>query len=60
MVSLREERANSGAFRAFYSIWACLVLSVFSSSSCLRWAAACDCGTLWTFLLLFCEYTISI
>ena len=35
------------------SICACLVLSVFSSSWCLRRAAACDCGTPWTFLLSF-------
>ena len=31
----------------------CLVLSVYSSSWCLEWAAACDCGTPWTFLLPF-------
>ena len=30
-----------------------VLLSVFSSSSCLGWAAACDCGILWTFLFLF-------
>ena len=34
-------------------ICACLVLSVSSSSSCLGWAVACDCGTPWTSLLLF-------
>ena len=33
------------------SIYACLVLSVFSSSWCLGRAAVCDCGTRWTFLL---------
>ena len=32
-------------------ICACLVLSVSSSSWCLGRAAACDCGTSWTFLL---------
>ena len=35
------------------SICACLVFSVSSSSLCLGWAAACDCGTPWTFLLPF-------
>ena len=33
------------------SICACLILSVSSSSWCLRSSAVCDCGTLWTFLL---------
>ena len=28
-------------------------LSVSASSWCLRSAAVCDCGTFWTFLLLF-------
>ena len=28
-------------------------MSVSSFSSCLGWAAACDCGTPWTFLLPF-------
>ena len=28
-----------------------MVLFVSSSSSCLGWAAACDCGTPWAFLL---------
>ena len=31
----------------------CLVLSVSSSSLCLGWAIACDCGTQWTFHLPF-------
>ena len=35
------------------SICACLVLSVSSSSWCLRRAAVCDCGVPWTFLLPF-------
>ena len=35
------------------SICACLVLSVSSSSWFLGWAAVCDCGTPWTFLLPF-------
>ena len=35
------------------SICACLVLSVSSSARCLGRAAVCDCGTPWTFILLF-------
>ena len=35
------------------SICACLVLSVSSSALCLGRAAACDCGTPWTFRLPF-------
>ena len=47
ITSLREERANLGAFLYVCSICACLILSVFaSSSSCLGWAAVCDFGTL--------------
>ena len=38
------------------SICACLVLSVSSSSWCRGWAAVCDCGTLWNFLLSFFNY----
>ena len=52
ITSLGEERANR-LFSYVCSICACLVLSVFSSSWCLGWAAACDCGTPWTFLLHF-------
>ena len=44
ITSLGEERANLSA---------CLVLLVSSSSWCLERAAVCDCGTPWTFLLLF-------
>ena len=36
-----------------WSICVCLVLSVSSSSSCLVRAAACYCGTPWSFLLPF-------
>ena len=54
--SLGEERANISAFRTFVRFGlACLVLSVLSSSWCLGRAAACDCGTPWTFLLPFCD-----
>ena len=55
ITSLGEERASLGAFRTFFFclICACLVLSVSSSSWCLGRAAVCDCGTPWTFLLLF-------
>ena len=50
---LGEERANLSAFY-ICSICACLVLSVFFSSSwCLGRAVVCECGTLWTFLLPF-------
>ena len=42
---LGEERVNLSAFRTFFPICACLVLSVSSSSSCLGWDAAYDCGT---------------
>ena len=58
---LGEERANLSAFHTFVRfalVWFCLfprlVLSVSSSYWCLRRAAACDCGTLWTFSYLFC------
>ena len=44
ITSLGEQRAN---------FCACFVLSVSSSSSCLGWAAACDCCTPLTFLLPF-------
>ena len=36
-----------------FSICVCLVLSVSSSSLCLKRAAACDCGTPWSCLLPF-------
>ena len=55
ITSLGEERANLSAFRTFFSICACLVLSVSSSSWCLGRAAACDCGTPWTFSYHFCH-----
>ena len=53
ITSLEEERerVNLSAFRAFVRF--VLVLSVSSSSWCLEGAAVCDCGTPWTFLLLF-------
>ena len=54
---LGEERANLSAFWYVCSICVCLVLSVSSSSSYLGWAAACDCGTPWTFLLPFYRLT---
>ena len=52
ITSLGEERANLRAFRTFVR-FACLVLSVFSSSWCLEKAAVCDCRTPWTFLSPF-------
>ena len=45
ITSLGEERANLSAFCTLSSICAYLVLSVSSSSLCLRRAAACDCGS---------------
>ena len=59
ITSLGEERANLNAFRTFCSICACLDLSVSSSSWGLGWAAVCDCGTPWNFLLLFFIYDVS-
>ena len=53
ITSLGEERANLNAFSYVCSICACLDLSVSSSSWGLGRAAVCDCGTPWTFLLLF-------
>ena len=54
ITSLGEERANLSAFRMFVRFnCACLDLSVSSSSWGLGWAAFCDCGTPWTFLLPF-------
>ena len=52
ITSLGEEIANQ-CFSYVCSICACLDLSVSSSSWCLGRAAVCDCGTPWTFLLLF-------
>ena len=48
ITSLGEERANLSAFRTFVRF-----ALVCSSSSCLGWAAACNCGTPLTFLLPF-------
>ena len=50
ITSLGEERANLSVFRTI-----CACLSVSSSSWCLGWAAASDCGTPWTFPLLFLQ-----
>ena len=53
ITSLRvRERANISAFRTFVR-FACLVLSVSSSSWCHGRAAVRDFGTPWTFLSLF-------
>ena len=51
ITSLGVERANLSAFRTFVRF--ALVWSVSASSWCLSWAAVCDCGTSWTFLLPF-------
>ena len=53
ITSFGKERANLGAFRMFVRFVLVWVLSVSSSSWCLERAAACDCGTLWTFLHFF-------
>ena len=50
ITSLGEEKANLSAFS---TVCACFDLSVSSSSWGLGRAAVCDCGTPWTFLLLF-------
>ena len=49
ITSLGEERANLSAFLTFVR----LDFSISSSSWGLGRAAVCDCGTPWTFLLLF-------
>ena len=53
VTSLGEERANFIAFCMFVRFALVWFLSVSSSSWCLGRAAACDCGTPWTFLLPF-------
>ena len=45
ITSLEEERANIGVFSYFFFSICTLVLFVSSSTWCLGWAAACDCGT---------------
>ena len=52
ITSLGEERANLSAFLVC-SIYACLDLSLSSSSWCLGRAAVCDCGTPGLFSYLF-------
>ena len=53
ITSLGEERANLSAFRTFVQFVLVIDLSVSSSSWGLGRAAVCNCGTPWTFLLLF-------
>ena len=53
ITSLGEERANLSAFRTFVRFPLVWFLSVSSFSWCLGRAAACDCGTTWTFMLTF-------
>ena len=59
LLALRLPRLRKGelilVFFVLLLICACLVLSVSSSSWCLGWAAAYNCGTHWTFLLHFFE-----
>ena len=54
ITSLREERANLSAFRTFIRfvlVW--FYRFPLHLGVCLERAAVCDCGTPWTFLLLF-------
>ena len=64
LLALRLPRLRKGelilVLLVLLLICACLVLSVSSSSWCLGWAAACNCGTHWTFLLHFLKYLTSI
>ena len=53
ITSLGEERANLSSFRMFVRFVLVWFLSVSSSSWCLGRAAACNCGSPWTFLLHF-------
>ena len=55
ITSLWEERANLSAFRTFVR-FVCLVFSVSSFSRYLGRAAACYCGTPWTFSLPFYSF----
>ena len=59
ITSLGEERANLSTFRTFVR-FALLVVSVSSSSWCLGRAAACDCGTPWTFVLPFLQISTTL
>ena len=52
-ISLGEENATLSVFSYVCLICACLVLSVSAPFWCLGRAAACDCGTPWTFHLPF-------
>ena len=60
ITSLGEWRANLSVFSYVCSIRACLVLSLSSSVWCLERAAACDCGTPWTFLLPLFQLSIEL
>ena len=52
ITSLGEERPALGAPRSFVCILCTRTFLSFFFSSCFQWlAAACDCGTPWTFLL---------
>ena len=50
ITSLGEEKANLSAFRTFVRF---AFICPFPPLGCLGRAAACDCGTPWTFLLPF-------
>ena len=54
ITSLGEEGAGLCVSRTFVCLFACMFLSLFSSSWCRGLAAVCDCGILpYTFLLTF-------
>ena len=58
ITSLGEEGAGLCASRAFICLF-CTCFCHFSSSSwCRGLVAVCDCGTPWTFLLTFLDYSI--
>ena len=57
ITSLGEERANLSAYVHLFDL-RLFGFVCSSSSSCLGWAAACACDTLWTFLLT--SFTISV
>ena len=61
ITSLGEERAGLYASRALVCLFCTRqFLSFFSVSWCQGLAAACDCGTLWTFLFLAFQCDLAV
>ena len=59
ITSLGEERAGLCACREYVCLFCTRqFLSFFSSTWCQGLAVACDCGTPWTFLLIFLLLTV--